>query len=344
MSNTLFETAIPDEKLAAVRKALSAAFGSCPVDDIQLTGGGLSTALVYRLRIDNKGYLLRIITDVSELNDPHRQYICMNAAAAAGIAPRVYYTNEEDAVAITDFITAIPLRNGFSSPDILIKELANTVKTMHALPLFPKLVNFMDGVDLFIRQFRELNMLPGHVTDECFDLYAEVQKHYPRYDTDLVSSHNDLNPNNILFDGKKIWVIDWEAAFQNDRYTDLAIIAKSYTQGQQQEDLLLATYFGEEPGEYRRARFYLMQQACHMYYAMAMLKLAAAAKPAGYLHDANMLLPDIRAFHIMIGSRQISLETYEAKLQYGKILLNTMLANMQSERFKQAVSVVVYGG
>lgn len=100
----------------------------------------------------------------------------------------------------------------------------------------------------------------------------------------MVSSHNDLNPNNILFDGKKIWVIDWEAAFQNDRYVDLAIVAKTFVHNQEDEAIFLQTYFGEQLDEYKRARFFLMQQICRMYYAMIMLKLAAAQKPADHLH------------------------------------------------------------
>ena len=30
----------------------------------------------------------------------------------------------------------------------------------------------------------------------------------------MVSSHNDLNYNNNLFDGRKFWIIDWEAEFR----------------------------------------------------------------------------------------------------------------------------------
>lgn len=29
-----------------------------------------------------------------------------------------------------------------------------------------------------------------------------------------VSSHNDTLPANILFDGKRLWMIDWESAYR----------------------------------------------------------------------------------------------------------------------------------
>src|ERR1022692_2472698 len=37
-------------------------------------------------------------------------------------------------------------------------------------------------------------------------------------ESNWVSSHNDLTPENSLFDGDRGWLVDWEAAFLNDRY------------------------------------------------------------------------------------------------------------------------------
>jgi thiamine kinase-like enzyme len=34
-----------------------------------------------------------------------------------------------------------------------------------------------------------------------------------------------LKPENILFDGHRVWLLDWKAALVNDRYFDLAIAA-----------------------------------------------------------------------------------------------------------------------
>ncbi|MBB6127023.1 phosphotransferase [Mucilaginibacter lappiensis] len=340
MKTNLLTNAIPEGKLPAVQNALKYLFNQSDIEDIQLLTGGLSSALVYRITIAGKDYLLRIVMRADEVHDPQRQHICMGLAASANIAPHVYYSNDEDALAITDFVQNKPVREGFASGKDLITALGSTIKAIHELPLFPKLVNFLDGVDTFIQQFKSLHMFPGHVTAEHFSLYAEIQKVYPRYDTDIVSSHNDLNPNNILFDGKKIWVIDWEAAFQNDRYVDLAIVAQTFVHNQEEEFIFLQTYFGEELDEYKKARFFLMQQICRMYYAMIMLKLAAAQKPSDHLHDPDMNQPNMPEFGAMLMSGKILLDTYEGKLQYGKILLNTMLSAMKSERFKDAIDMM----
>jgi hypothetical protein len=51
----------------------------------------------------------------------------------------------------------------------------------------------------------------------------------PRYDLEIVSRHNDLNPNDILFDGARVWIVDWEGAFAADHYVDLAALANFMT-------------------------------------------------------------------------------------------------------------------
>jgi hypothetical protein len=46
------------------------------------------------------------------------------------------------------------------------------------------------------------------------------------------------------------------------------------------EQAYLHRYFGESAGEYRLARFFLMRQVAHIFYAMVFLSLAAAAGEA----------------------------------------------------------------
>ena len=90
----------------------------------------------------------------------------------------------------------------------------------------------------------------------------------------MVSSHNDLKPENILFDKDRVWLVDWEAAFLNDRYADLAVVASFVVTNDAEEEAYQRRYFGEAAGEYRHARFYLMHQILHMGYAAVFMLLA----------------------------------------------------------------------
>jgi len=66
----------------------------------------------------------------------------------------------------------------------------------------------------------------------------------------MVSSHNDLKPENVLFDGERVWLVDWEAAFLNDRYHDLAMVANFVVNNSEEEEAYLGTYFWKAPSEY----------------------------------------------------------------------------------------------
>lgn len=237
-----FQTLIPEVKLGAVESALKATFNTAIVDSVEQLTGGLSTSAVYKIVIHGKPYILKIILKPDAFNNPIRHYTCISLAAQAGVAPYVHYV-DEDGVTITDFIEAKPLPKPLTTDRLI--ELAGIVQAIHAAPNFPHLVNYLDGIDGFIQHFKASKLLPEQATQEHFKYYAEIQKAYPRHDPDRVPSHNDLNPRNLQFDGQRIWVVDWEAAFQNDRYVDLAIVANHSVATKAQEETYLKAYFGD---------------------------------------------------------------------------------------------------
>lgn len=55
----------------------------------------------------------------------------------------------------------------------------------------------------------EAKLLPDRLTDEIVSNYTRIKNVYPYNTEDLVSSHNDLKPKNIMFDGERAWLVDW---------------------------------------------------------------------------------------------------------------------------------------
>jgi hypothetical protein len=185
---------IPEANNAAVARALRETFGVSEFEDLRILTAGLSSALVFRIVVQGSPYLLRIITRTDVMNDPTRQFACMKSGALAGLAPRVWYTSTEDRISITDFVEARP----FPATEALAR-LPVTLRALHALPPFPRAVNYLDAVDGFVRKFQAAKILPESETEELFQLYARVQSVYPRHDSNAVSSHNDLKPEKHPF-------------------------------------------------------------------------------------------------------------------------------------------------
>lgn len=318
---------IPETKQAAVARALNEAFGVKDVEDIRPLTAGLSSALVFRIVVHNRPYLLKVITRTDEISDPTRQFSCMKSGADRGIAPRVLYTNIEDRLWITDFVEARP----FSAQEALF-HLPGTLRRLHSLRPFPHTGNYFDKIDRFIRGLAK--SLPESEAENLFDIYSRVTEVYPRHDeSDWVSSHNDLKPENIAFDGDRMWLVDWEAAFFNDRYLDLAVVANFAVNSEADEHAYLRAYFGEPAGEYRLARFFLMRQILHILYAMVFLPLAAAA---GKAVDTNQDAPDFKDFHRKMLAGEVSLADADAKLKYGLVHLKQIQENLQTPRFQDA--------
>ena len=322
---------IPHEKSADVLRGLHEAFGVTAIEDIRRMTKGLSSDLVFRIVVQGSPYLLRIMTRIDERMDPGRIFACMSAAAEAGLAPSVRYSNAENGIAITDFVEAVP----FSASQALV-QLPGALRKLHALALFPKAFNYVTAHNGFIWRFRKAGLLPKGEIEEVFTRYEQLCAAYPRLDPDMVSCHMDLKAENILFDGQRVWLVDWQAAFVNDRYFDLAVAANFVVTDNADEWTYLEQYFAQRPDEHQSARFFLMRQVVHMFYATVFLLLGSAGKPISQRDN----LPSFREFHRRIWAGEVNLADNDLKILYGMVHWERLLQNMQQTRFDEALGIV----
>jgi aminoglycoside phosphotransferase (APT) family kinase protein len=323
----------PESKVEAVERALMAAFGTSTADSAAPLAGGLSGAAIYRIRVGGVPYLLRIEGARDAFRDPVRGYACMRAAASAFVAPRVRYADAADGVAIMDFIAERSLTLDYPGPRIaLVTEAAQTLRALHETPGFPPLVDYMDGVAAMVGQLGAWRLTgPGEAAAE---LQARLGGAYRSDPADLVSSHNDLNPRNILYDGARLWLVDWESAFQADRFVDLACLANFLTSSPEEEETLLRVYFGRPSDEVTRARLLVMRQVNHLFYAMAFLSTAAP----GDVAEAGP--PALADLHRALGLGEFDLGSRANRLSYAESRLDAACAGMATEAFARAVRVL----
>jgi hypothetical protein len=152
----------------------------------------------------------------------------------------------------------------------------------------------------------------------------------------MVSCHSDLKPENIVFDGQRVWLVGWQAALVNDRYFDLAVAANFVVTNNADEWTYLEQYFGQPPDEYQRARFFLMRQVLHMLSAAVFLLLGSAGKPI----SQSVNLPSFRDFHRRIWAGEVNLADNDLKIVYGMVHWEQLLQNMRRSRFDEALGIV----
>lgn len=321
---------IPENKQTTVKNALQTAFEVDSYDDIKAITTGLSNALTFRIVVKNKPYLMKIAR-TDELSAPANYFEYMKAGSEAGIAPRVWYLSTQDKISITDFIEPKPF------PVHKAREIMpKLISRLHKLPPFHRGFNYFDSMDRFVQRFQAAKFLSDNLTDEMLRNYNRIKNVYPCRSEDLVSSHNDLKPENYIFDGERAWLVDWEAAFLNDRYLDLAVVANFVVDNEDEEFQYLKDYFGEAPDQYIQARFFLMMQLLHIFYMSIFFLYASKSVP---VRIDNVRI-NFRDFHNCIWEGKIDLSDDENKLQYAIVHMDRFLYNMNTRRFEDSLHII----
>ena len=329
---------LPEHHRPAVTRGLIVAFGVATLDSASPVSGGLSGAAVYRIEVGGVAYLLRIQNGRDAIRDPARGHACMKIAAEAGLAPRVLYACDDDGVAITDFIVQRPpASDPVAARAALIPQLGQAVRALHAAPPFPPLIDYLDGVEGLVGQV----LMSGLPTPAQMQRLQSVRDRlfaaYRRLAPDPVSSHNDLNPGNIVHDGQRPWLVDWDAAFLADRYVDLAALANVYARAPADETVLLTTYFAAPPTEAQRARLFLARQISHLFHAMIFLSGAAAERPEARLNEPAADGRSLDQLHAALGIGEPLFAAWEGRVAYGLAHLREAAEAVDGARFDEAV-------
>ena len=250
--------AIAEDRRAAALAAIASVADPAAVTSVRPITGGASGASTLRVDTSSDTYLLRLEVGREGFRNPERSYPCLRTAAAAGIAPAVHHADDAAGALLTDFVVERPLASFPGGEPALVRALGELVARLQATAPFPRVTkDFGALVAALLDLVRDGLFAPG-VLDGIVAGLARVRAEYPAAGAQ-VSAHNDINPRNVLFDGARLWLVDWELAYGNDPLSDVASVANNFSEVPDVDTLVLEGWLGRRPDDESRHRLALMR-------------------------------------------------------------------------------------
>ena len=181
---------------------------------------------------------------------------------------------------LMDFMVERPLTAFPGGEPALLRTLGEMVVRLQATTPFPPVIaDFGALVEAMLNHVHDGGLgapgvLDGHVAGPARPA-SRVRAEYPWADAQ-VSAHNDINPRNVLFDGERLWLVDWELAYRNDPLADVATIANGFSEVPDVETFVLEGWLGRSPDDNTRRRLALVRD--HTVYAVCSAFLGSGGR------------------------------------------------------------------
>jgi aminoglycoside phosphotransferase (APT) family kinase protein len=188
--------------------------------------GGLSGASVYAITAARGAFVLRIQPAVDTATFAHRLLI-LRRAAEIGVTPAVVYVDEEARATVTVRVEGPPLPAALAQPVQRERALASLVEGLRAVhALDPSGVRVSDPLAYARTAWEKQRVRPGFPSwaQSLGTTFSEIATALAT-DTRSVVNHNDVNPMNVIWDGEKSWLLDWDVAGVGHPHYDLATLA-----------------------------------------------------------------------------------------------------------------------
>lgn len=248
-----------DEKLAQQIRAIP--FWRGNIDISPLTGG--LTNLNFLIDDAGKKFVLRTGSDIPEHNLMRFGDLAASRAAhAAGLSPKVHFS--ENSMTVIDYIPSKTLTE---------KDVQKTEVLAKIIPLMQSchrdIPQHFQGPALIFWVFHAIRDYAKNLTDRE-SKYMQLLPEYLRVNTtlesaagpfDIVFCHNDWIAANILDDGDRLWLIDWDYGAFNTPLFDLGGLASNNSFDEKTENLMLGLYFDEPATGGLLHRYHAMKTA-----------------------------------------------------------------------------------
>lgn len=188
---------------------------------------GLSGAAVYAVSSSRGELVLRVHSASDEPARWQQQLRILRLAAERGVAPAIMHVDDAARAIVSERVAGVRIGAALADPTQRDAALSNVIGQLRALHrLDAAQLAERDPIAYARGEYAVQRLRPGFPVwasqlDEVFDAIEVVLARDPR----RVVSHNDMNPRNIMWDGKRAWLIDWEVAGLTHPFYDLAVLA-----------------------------------------------------------------------------------------------------------------------
>lgn len=210
--------------------------------------GGLSNRN-YRVRDGDGDWVVRLAGEVPEHGVVRANDIAASrAAAAAGIAPSLRYAEAD--VLVLRFVDGRTLTEDDIRSPTLRPRIVDLLRRVHR-----EVGRHLRGTAIMFWVFHALRdyaaQLRGSPDDRDLDRLMTIAASLEQAvgAIDLVFGHNDLLPANLIDDGKRLWLIDWEYAGYGSPLFDLGNLASNAQLDEPAWRDLLAQYHHRAPDD-----------------------------------------------------------------------------------------------
>ena len=206
--------------------------------------GGLSNH-AWRVDHDGCGYFVRLGGSGSESLGVDRRSEChlLEAVSAAGLAPEVLVCDPDADLLVTRLVNAETWTRQAARETGNLLRIGAALRVLHSLPLRPGIrpVSFAAQARFLEGQLGA----PGSTHREVRRVAATAFEMLAGRESIAALCHNDLHHLNILDDGERLWLVDWEYGGCGDPLFDLASFLCQHESTHEERQVLLGAYAGD---------------------------------------------------------------------------------------------------
>lgn len=186
----------------------------------------------YLLSTTENSYVIRVFKSNESVNISREfEYQIQKKAHTKNIALKPIFLNEK--FMIYEYKNGIH-KTKLSSSELI--KLVSKIKKFHNIKVKTKTYDIKKDLQNYNKNLDDIKS--KKLIKEAFKSLFLLKK----FKKELVLTHHDLNPKNIIFRNNSIKIIDWEYAGLNDRFFDLACVCVEFSLNKNEEKILLNTY------------------------------------------------------------------------------------------------------